>query len=82
MVSVALRQGLIDPGYTIIFRKQCSVTKEPYEVAITAKQFGAWVGGQLIQNAMPYLTAEQREFLMSGATPAEWDAMWADPEED
>lgn len=29
--------------------------------------------GALIQNVFPLLTADQREFLMTGITPAEWD---------
>ena len=28
----------------------------------------------VIQNALPNLTKEEREFLLSGATSAEWDA--------
>jgi len=30
-------------------------------------------GDALIQNAMPYLTSDQREFLMTGITPEEWE---------
>ena len=33
-------------------------------------------GGALIQDAFPELNADQREFLMSGATPEEWEAMF------
>ena len=32
-----------------------------------------WLGGALIQDAMPHLDADQREFLMTGITPAEWN---------
>ena len=32
--------------------------------------------GELIQDVMPDLTADQREFLMSGITPEEWDDMF------
>lgn len=28
---------------------------------------------QMVQEAFPDLTADQREFLLSGATPEEWD---------
>ena len=37
-----------------------------------------WLHGTLIQDAMPYLSDSDREFLMSGITPDEWDAMWAE----
>jgi hypothetical protein len=36
-----------------------------------------WLGGALIQDAMPHLDADQREFLMTGITPAEWDEAFA-----
>lgn len=32
--------------------------------------------GALVQDAFPELDADQREFLMSGATPEEWDEMF------
>lgn len=42
---------------------------------VTREQLSAWrSGGQLIQDAMPELDAGAREFLMTGITPAEWDA--------
>ena len=38
--------------------------------------------GELIQNVMPDLNDNQREFLMSGITPREWDAMCGDENEE
>jgi len=35
-----------------------------------------WLKGELIQNAMPYLTPDEREFLMTGITPDEWGQMF------
>ncbi len=39
---------------------------------ITETQFQAWIDGTLAQDAMPHLTDEEREFLISGITPKEW----------
>ena len=39
-------------------------------------------GAALIQNAMPYLTPAEREFLISGVLPSEWDTLWSDALED
>lgn len=39
---------------------------------ITLEQVTRWQGGELIQNAMPDLTPDQREFLITGITPKEW----------
>jgi hypothetical protein len=38
-------------------------------------------GHELIQNIFPNLTTDEREFLMSGATPDEWDATFPEEEE-
>jgi len=43
-----------------------------WDMPITQEQMSAWVDGGLIQNVMPHLTADQREFIMTGITPSEW----------
>ena len=35
-------------------------------------------GGLTVQDAFPFLTADQREFLMSGLTPQEWTALFGE----
>lgn len=45
------------------------------EINVTAAQFEAWRNGALIQNAMPNLTADEREFIKTGITPEEWASM-------
>lgn len=42
------------------------------EIDVTEAQLEAWQGGQLIQEAMPHLSVDDREFLMTGITPEEW----------
>lgn len=49
-----------------------------WDMPISQAQLDAWVDGELIQNAMPHLTADQREFLMTGITPSEWQAAFGD----
>ena len=40
---------------------------------ITYDQYYAWyTEGELIQNAMPNLSASEREFIMTGMTDEEW----------
>lgn len=43
------------------------------EIDVTPEQLKAWREGALIQDAMPHLSADDREYLISGATPEEWD---------
>lgn len=49
------------------------------DLPITAEQLDRWHEGQLIQEAMGNLTAEQREFVMTGITDQEWQSMFGDP---
>jgi hypothetical protein len=42
-----------------------------------------WIeSGKLIQDVMPDLSADHREFLMSGITPREWNEMCGDEDEE
>lgn len=45
------------------------------DVAVTEVQIAQWQGGMLIQDAMPDLSVDEREFLMTGLTPADWEKM-------
>lgn len=43
------------------------------ELDVTPEQMDKWRSGMLIQDAMPNLTTDEREFIMTGITPEEWD---------
>jgi hypothetical protein len=48
---------------------------------MTEAQLYAWaVEGMVIQNAMPNLSPEEREFLMTGIRSEEWDALPSEAE--
>ena len=46
------------------------------DIDVTPMQVASWEQGELVQNAMPNLSADEREFIMTGITPAEWDEMF------
>lgn len=46
------------------------------DLPITQDQLTSWAAGVLIQDAMPNLTPDQREFLITGCTPEDWDKMF------
>lgn len=48
------------------------------EIDITEDQLSQWRNGQLIQNVAPHLSANDREFLISGITPEEWNAAFVE----
>ncbi len=52
------------------------------DLNVTQEQIDAWENGALIQNVMPHLSADDREFLKTGITPEEWDEMWPDEDEE
>jgi len=50
-----------------------------YDLDVTCEQLDKWNAGMLIQDAMPHLSADEREFLMTGTTPKEFkDAFGSD----
>ena len=46
------------------------------DIDVTPMQVASWEQGELVQNAMPNLSADEREFIMTGITPTEWDEMF------
>jgi len=54
-----------------------------YLANATPEQLNAWKNGVLIQKAFPDLSPEDREFIMTGITPEEWDIYmrWEDNNE-
>ena len=46
------------------------------EIDICQSQIDAWDGGMLIQDAMPDVSKDDREFIMSGSTHVDWDKMF------
>jgi hypothetical protein len=53
------------------------------EIPATHRQLWDWHTGIMIQVAMPNLTPDEREFLMTGYTPEDWIAMFGrEPEDD
>ena len=51
------------------------------EVDATWDQIDRWQKGTLIQHALPQLSPEEREFIMSGITPNEWGNMFPEDED-
>lgn len=40
---------------------------------LSLADYKEWEGGKSIQDAMPYLSADDREFIMTGITSKEWE---------
>lgn len=48
---------------------------------ITEEQLARYNSGVMVQHAFPHLTPAEREFIMTGTTPEEWD-QFVPPDED
>ena len=70
----------------INYKEVCVVTRCPFcgranEIAVNEEDYWAWDDGELAQVAFPYLSANEREALISGICPTCWDKMFGDDEE-
>lgn len=63
-------------GETVTFTKLCRITNEFYSVTISVPQYLKWKAGAHIQDITPLLGPDEREFIISGMTPAEWNEMF------
>lgn len=43
------------------------------EINVTEEQLRNWKAGVVIQKAMPNVSPDEREFIMTGITPQEWE---------
>lgn len=50
------------------------------DIDITQSQLDSWNNGALIQNAMPNISKDEREFLITGITPLEWKETFGEDE--
>lgn len=57
------------------FTKRSPVTGRlnTMEVNCTPEEYSLWCRGKMIQDAMPNASPDEREFLLSGFTPEDWE---------
>lgn len=46
------------------------------EIDVTQEQLDLWESGVAIQQAMPNLTADEREFIKTGITAEDWEEIF------
>ena len=52
------------------------------EIPVTESQMFLWKSGATIQTAMPEISADDREFILTGITPEEFDSTFGVSEEE
>lgn len=60
--------------------KKCPGCGEEGELEVSESGYIAWKGGMLIQRAMPELTVDQREQLITGYHGECWEKLFSDEE--
>jgi len=48
------------------------------DINVTPAQISAWEGGELAQSAFPNADTDEREFIMTGYTDYDWNAMFGE----
>jgi len=68
----------------MLIAKTSSLTSRTHEMEIDVsdKQIALWMEGALIQDVMPNLSPDEREFIMTGITPDEWAAEFGEESND
>jgi hypothetical protein len=51
------------------------------DINVTPEQMARYEAGMKIQDAFPHLNADDREFILSGITPEEWDEHMGEDDE-
>lgn len=58
----------------------CNRCKDQVEMKVVQGDYEAWENGKLIQDAMPYLSADEREVLISGTCGPCFDKLFGGEE--
>ena len=66
---------------TAVVAVPCRLCNEVADLTVNIEGFVAWQGGKLIQEALPELSADQRELLISGTCDKCWNEMFPSDEE-
>ena len=70
-----------EPYHIYTFTGQCIVTGKTYSVDVPAKELHRYRKGAMIQHALASVSAEGREFLMSGMSPEGWNKTFSEAED-
>ena len=61
---------------TIILEVECPICGNVSEISVEVNDYIDWQNGKLTQNAFPYLSASEREMLISGVCEDCWNEMF------
>jgi hypothetical protein len=59
-----------------------STAGRPFSITVKLSDINRYLNGELIQNAFPYLSADERELCMTGYDTTTWNEMFSGSGED
>jgi len=62
--------------------KSCVMCGTNYDINVNSEDFIAWKQGAFIQDVMGYLTADERELLISGVCGTCFNAMYGEEDDE
>ena len=60
---------------------ECRICGKQYNLKAEKEDIQKWMNGMNIQDALPYMPAEERELLISGTCPECWNKMFGGEEQ-
>lgn len=66
----------------VLIRRECPFCEKTHILIVPAEGWTAYNNGVLIQDAFPNMTADEREFILTGICPECWDSMVGDEDDD
>lgn len=77
-ITATMGTTMVDP---VTISRNCPGCEKQLTVVVEAHDLLAWRNGEKIQRAFPYLSADEREILLSGYCPECWDRVTKPPDE-
>lgn len=60
----------------MVFTAACRICNKYQDIYLSERDYREWKGGKLIQTALPYLTVDERELLISKTCGECWEKMF------
>lgn len=70
-----------DNGESVTIKGHCIFSGGFFKCTVPSKEFNIWLAGKHIQEAMPNVSANDREFLISGISPQGWSNLFPEEED-
>ena len=69
-------------GQDVTFSGECFFDNHPFSITTKLSDANRWIDGESIQNCFPYLSADDRQILLSGISPNHWNEMFGGSDDD